>query len=383
MNDQRLRRILRSVLLSAPLPLALLGAACGGSSAGDFSADGGSSGKSQGGAAGTPSAGAGGASTAGSAGSASAGAGGASAGAGGAGSSGSAGVAGVGGGVPDECKSNHPDSFCSPFSTTIPKTCLPAESQGGTVLTTTVCQAVCDPGHPVCSVTAMNDGTVTLLCNPGCAIGRRPAGLCEPEAISGNALGEYFAQIAHLEAASVTAFRVLRDELRAKGAPKKLVRAAARAARDEVRHTRSTGALARRFGGKPPRASIDRGPQRSLEAMAIENAVEGCVRETYGALLATRQAEQARHPGVRAAMQRIARDETRHAALSWSVGRWLETRLDPGARENVARAKRGAARELCAALAAESVCAFADLAGLPSPDEALRLADEMRSMLWS
>jgi len=181
----------------------------------------------------------------------------------------------------------------------------------------------------------------------------------------------------------VIAFRVLRDELRAAGAPKALLRAAGRAARDEIRHARATGALARRFGGTPRAAAVARGARRSLEAIALENAVEGCVRETYGALLATRQAQLASDPVVRAAMMRIARDETRHASLSWRVGRWLETRLDPAARSNVEQAKQRAAREQRLALANEPDCCFADVAGLPSPAEAVQLAEHMQRLLWS
>ncbi len=338
------------------------------------------------GTAGTPS---GGASSAGSGGSVQAGAGGASAGAanagaGGAGTAGSVGLAGAGGAVGNGCASTAAQGFCSPYTATVPKACVPAEGlKVGFGLPSETCHEICGSQFFSCNVSSFDASSVTLLCNPGCAIGRRPAGLSEPRAVSADALGDYFAQIAHLEAASVTAFRVLRDELRAKGAPKKLVRAAARAARDEVRHARSTRALARRFGGTPPPVDVSRGPERSLEAMALENAVEGCVRETYGALLATRQAEQARDPGVRAAMQGIARDETRHAALSWSVGRWLETRLEPAAKQAVARAKQAAARELREALAKETAPAFAALIGLPSPEEAARMAVEMQRTLWS
>jgi len=57
----------------------------------------------------------------------------------------------------------------------------------------------------------------------------------------------------------------------------------------------------------------------ALVDVALENAVEGCVRETYGALIATRQAEAASDPVVRRAMRKIAADETAHAALSWDV----------------------------------------------------------------
>ncbi|HWZ87964.1 MAG TPA: hypothetical protein VNW92_03915 [Polyangiaceae bacterium] len=117
--------------------------------------------------------------------------------------------------------------------------------------------------------------------------------------------------------------------------------------------------------------------------MALENAVEGCVRETYGALVATWQAQVARDPVVRAAMKRIARDETRHAALSWSVGSWLETRLDTEARCRVERAKQAEARLILRSAESDGTTPFAAAAGLPTPGETLRLATEMTRMLWS
>ena len=180
----------------------------------------------------------------------------------------------------------------------------------------------------------------------------------------------------------MAAFRILRDEFRANGAQKKLVRAAARAARDEVRHARATGALARRYGATPRPAAIERGALRSIEAMALENAVEGCVRETYGALLATRQAEHATNPVVRASMKRIARDETQHAALSWRIASWLDTRLSPEAKRQVEQAKQTAARDLLSSVATEGALSFAAELGLPAPAEARLLAEKMQQALW-
>lgn len=107
------------------------------------------------------------------------------------------------------------------------------------------------------------------------------------------------------------------------------------------------------------------------------------MRETYGALLATRQAKLAIDPVIRAAMMRIARDETRHASLSWRVGRWLEARLDPDGKRRVELAKQAAAAELIQAVASESFVSFASLAGLPTPAEGAQLATEMRLALWS
>jgi hypothetical protein len=375
-NEQQLRRLFRRfVVLSAPLPLAVLGAACGGSSIGGEILEEGSSGSGGSGGgvheAGTTSGGAnaGTGTVAGGSGGASAGAGGSSAGT---------------GGAPLDCKASPEMGACTPIISTLPRPCLPeAQAVVGTPLPAESCRAFCNESFAPCSVSAVEPTTVSVMCRPGCAIGRRPAGLAESPACDRRAAGDYFAEIAHLEAASVTAFRVLRDELRAHRAPKKLLRAAARAARDEIRHTRSTRALARRFGGTPREPMVEKRPLRSVEAMAIENAVEGCVRETYGALLATRQAELARDPHVRAAMMRIARDETQHAALSWRVARFLDAKLDPQARRNVEHAKRAAARELLSSLASEPALGFADLAGLPSPSEATQLATEMNRALWS
>jgi hypothetical protein len=74
--------------------------------------------------------------------------------------------------------------------------------------------------------------------------------------------------------------------------------------------------------------------------MLHENVVEGCVGESYGALVAMWQAERARDPAVSSAMRRIARDEARHAALSWALLRWGAARLTaPSRRKLDARMK--------------------------------------------
>lgn len=390
MNEHQLGRMLRRfVLLSAPLPLAVLGAACGGSTS-SIDSDGSGGTTAQGGTgtdtAGTTSGGSrAGAGTGGSV--IVAGTGGtlSVSGAGGTisvgGVAGSGGVAGAGGAM---CRAAVVEGTCNPpYLNPIPRSCLADTAPvPGMSLPASTCLIIC-PSGPPCGVASVSEGVVTVTCLPGCVVGRRPAGLSGPSTCDTRAAGSYFADIAHLEAASVAAFRVMRDELRAKGAPKKLVRAAARAARDEIRHARTTGALARRFGAQPRVPVVAAIEPRSLEAMALENAVEGCVRETYGALLATRQAARATDPVVRAAMMRIAQDETRHASLSWQVARWLDTRLAPASKRNVARAKHAAAAELIDALANEPEVSFAALAGLPSAAEATHLARQMQRALWS
>jgi hypothetical protein len=143
------------------------------------------------------------------------------------------------------------------------------------------------------------------------------------------------------------------------------------------------GRLARRFGGTPVAPRVESGPPRALEAVALENAVEGCVRETFGALLATFQAKTARDPEIAECMRAIARDETRHAALSWEIGRWAWERLGAAARADLVARCREAIRSLRddpdACLARE----LAQTAGLPDVGQRLALIDALEEQLWT
>ena len=219
--------------------------------------------------------------------------------------------------------------------------------------------------------------------DPNCVSGRRPAGLARGASRAGNDVGAFFAECARLEAASVVAFERMARELRAHGAPASLVAAAERAKRDEIRHARVTAVLARRHGVEPEPPVIEERGVRELFEIAIENAVEGCVRETYGALVATHQRDHATDPRVAAAMKRIARDETHHAALAWDLAAWIEGRLDDEERTEVARARREASTLLRRQLAAPVAPALADDAGLPAPSRALALFDAVAPSLWA
>ncbi len=205
-------------------------------------------------------------------------------------------------------------------------------------------------GGSIDQILVAPDGSITRERSQGfgCAgTGRRPAGLqpARPcRAPSG--IGRHFADMAYLEAASVCAFERLEAELVSLGAPKRLQRAACRAASDEVRHARVMTALAHRYGATSAVPRVQKARARSAERIARENAVEGCVRETYGALLATWQSALAGDHRIARAMRQIARDETRHAALSWDIAGWLEPRLSPAARRRVEAARLRAAHEL-------------------------------------
>lgn len=234
------------------------------------------------------------------------------------------------------------------------------------------------------------DGTVTEAAHdlnpviPPCS-GRRPAGLrSQHRGACDSGIGDHFAQMAHFEHASVAAFEMLATELEQLGAPSELIEAARSAAADEERHTTLTSELARAFGATPTTSDVAPREPRSLEAIAIENATEGCVRECFGAAFGWYQAEQATDRVVAAAMAEIAEDETRHAGLSFAIDAWLCSRLDESGRARVAAAREIAVSTLRSELARDVACAAASAElGLPDAATALRLYSVMERTLWT
>lgn len=200
--------------------------------------------------------------------------------------------------------------------------------------------------------------------------GRRPEGFTEPTGLPREALAAWFSQTAYLEAAAVHAFDRMTRELHQHGAPVRLRRRSQRARNDEIRHARSMRAIALRFGARAPRPVATAPAPRSLEAMALENAVEGCVRETYGALLATWQAGHVQDARIAAELARIAKDETEHAALSWQVHAWALRRLSEDARARVEAAMTDAASQLEIDLASPVPAACLQAGLMPSPEMA-------------
>lgn len=206
-----------------------------------------------------------------------------------------------------------------------------------------------------------------------------------PSAGGGGTVGGWFARAAKLEAISIPAFERLARELAHHGADPELVRAAHRARRDEVRHAAAMRTLAREAGEREANLvapDVGELPVRSVFAIALENAVEGCVRETFGALVATFQARRASDARIRCIMHVIAADETKHAELSWDVAAWIEPRLTPDERAAIARAKAEAVADLATALATPLAADVHDRAGMPSPGEARRMIAELEGALW-
>jgi hypothetical protein len=196
------------------------------------------------------------------------------------------------------------------------------------------------------------------------------------------ALGRYLAEMAALEEARVTTFEVLARELAAHGAPDDLIAGALAARKDEVRHAAMMGALARARGGFPRPSWRPQHLVRRLEEIALENAVEGCVRETYGALVGAHQAAFATDDALRCAMVRIAAEEARHAALSHRVHAWIMPLLDAAARARVHAAQRAAIETLDHARVARADEAILASAGLPQKACRRIMIAELAATLW-
>ena len=145
-------------------------------------------------------------------------------------------------------------------------------------------------------------------------------------------LAAHWANIGQLEHASVAAFAQFVLQLLAVGAPPTLVLAAQQALADEVEHARLCFGLASLYAG----AGVGPGPLAiagvgaSVDLAALTDAVirEACVGETLAAFEAREAAAQAEDPAVRATLEKIAADETRHAELGWRFVQWAVTDAD-------------------------------------------------------
>lgn len=248
--------------------------------------------------------------------------------------------------------------------------------------------ASCDPIEKTLYVLAVDEqGNVTetqsevIESESGACIGRRPCGLLAQKAKGESGVGAYLASVAHLEAASVFAFENLEAELLHHGAPNELIEAARKARRDEVRHAKQMKEAAERYGGVVPSPQVMPMKMRSLEEIALDNAVEGCVRETFGALVGMWQSRFAQDPALRRVMRQIAADEARHAELSWAIDAWARTRLSSEAISRMEAAQKEAIAALSAEAHREEEPALVAMLGLPDRNASLALVAHFESSM--
>lgn len=179
-----------------------------------------------------------------------------------------------------------------------------------------------------------------------------------------DALGRSLAAMAYLEAASVFAFEELAAWLSTHRAPAELVERCRAAADDERHHARWLTHLARQRGATvrvpTPRPSSDASPVE----VATHNAVEGCVHESFAALMAAVRAQRATDVRLRRVFARIAADESRHGQLAWDLHAWLCGRLDPVQAQAVEASQRAAMARLPGRAAAAAAITPEALGGI-------------------
>lgn len=260
------------------------------------------------------------------------------------------------------------------------------EVEGGYEVIATQLTEICDPIITERFLLFVRtEGTIEVLAHEeisrsSACIGRRPEGLAPPrDEGGGTALGAHLAEIARLEASAVIAFEILERELAALGAPAALLAAIREARADEVRHAEVMSALACARGGVVEAPSVTPRPLRDALAIALENAVEGCVRETYGAIVGLHQAACAEDAALRAAMRAVAEDELRHAELSWRIAAFLEPMLSPAERHLVEQARRSALLALRAEATMPIAPELARPLGMPMPEVALGIVRQLEA----
>jgi hypothetical protein len=211
--------------------------------------------------------------------------------------------------------------------------------------------------------------------------GRHPAGIVASDFSDLHGAAGYLARMAHYEAASVTAFLHLAQELEDLQAPLELVDQARHAARDETIHAHAVAALARKRGTVPPSPRLQPPPLRTLEEVALDNAAEGCVREAFGALVGLYQSAHATASDVRQTMQLVAKDEIAHAALSFELHEHFVSRLDGPARARVEAGRERAFAALLHRVFSFEDAPWRDELGLPAADVLFDLVRQFRGEL--
>jgi hypothetical protein len=253
------------------------------------------------------------------------------------------------------------------------------------------CEVLCDPvakatGRTTtffsCWTASEDGGSSVRVGCATCAVGRRPAGLGEiEEAGCGDPIADALSEMARIEAASVHAFRRLDAALARLDAPSKLRARARAAARDEIRHARIVSRLARARGGARKRVSIERAEIGTYE-LALENAVEGCVKETLGVAYLAHQAQHAEDPELRAMAGELYEDELAHANLSWDLVEVFDAHLDPAQKLAIRAAQRRALEEVVSE-ASNLDPRVRRAFGVPSGAVVARMVEELRTTLYA
>lgn len=127
------------------------------------------------------------------------------------------------------------------------------------------------------------------------------------------------------EHASVASFAQFAQQLLALAGPPELIQGAQAAALDELRHAQLCFSIAQAHGARP----MGPGPlpigtvASDRVTVAVALFEDGCFNESVAACEASVAAQGCADPGIRRALETLARDEAAHAALAWRALDWL------------------------------------------------------------
>ncbi|MBK8454435.1 MAG: ferritin-like domain-containing protein [Thiofilum sp.] len=195
-------------------------------------------------------------------------------------------------------------------------------------------------------------------------------------------LGHYFAEMASMETAAVTAFRYLVRELEAYQAPTALIQMAREAINEEIEHAEMAGLLAQAYATSVPEVFIDDFRLRSLAEIALENAVQGCINETYAAACGYWQYATAEHEIFREIIGHISDEESKHAALSWAIHAWIMPQLTQQEQNTIRAAQSKAIAALKAVNTGDEYPLVMTALGQPSAHQCVELVNELQTSLW-
>ncbi|MBL8683745.1 MAG: hypothetical protein JNK05_31525 [Myxococcales bacterium] len=255
-------------------------------------------------------------------------------------------------------------------------------------------------GDPRCAMLctgAGNPGITPGYCTGGpgansvtcgiCGVGRFTDGLdasaCDGGDDAARSFGAWLARGAQVEGIAAMAFDRLADELASFGAPASLVDGARTSAGHEREHCAAMTELAARWGHDVSLASASAFGSRTLADIVIENAGEGCVRETLGAVVMAYQSQHAQDRAVREALAKIAFEEQAHSAWSWALDAWARSVVDHETLAAMDAARDRVLDELVRSMATVDPSEeLAREAGMPSARAVSAMISGLSASLW-
>lgn len=195
-------------------------------------------------------------------------------------------------------------------------------------------------------------------------------------------IGQYLADMTAMETAAITAFDYLTRELEAYDAPEALIARARQAVLEEARHAEMAGLLSASYEAEMTEVTVDDFSLRSLYDIALENAVEGCVNETFAAACGLWQSEYAQLEVFREVIAHITDEEMGHAELSWAIHQWVMPQLSQVEQEQIRVAQAEAVESLVKDFKQESNPVLQQAFGLPTKEDAARLFAQLKDSVW-